>query len=104
MLIYLLILLTSKLKAVAMNLSTNFKFKVYPKKLSSGKCQVRFIEKTKGVCGYALVDSKVTLKEVIEHLDYQLSTRMYKPYFLNSLISGGEDKGHLPIDYLIFNQ
>jgi hypothetical protein len=87
-----------------MNLSTNFKFKLYPKKLSSGKCQVKFVEQTKGVCGYALVDSKVTLKEVIEHLDYQLTTRMYKPYFLNSLISKGEDQVHLPIDYLIFNQ
>jgi hypothetical protein len=84
----------------------NYKFKVYPKKLASGKCQVKFVaqrEQEKGIYGYALVDSKITLKEVIEQLEYGIKSRPYNPYFLNSIIFKTNSVSKPTIDYLFFN-
>lgn len=89
-----------------MEVLKNYKFKVYPKKLASGKCQVKFIverDQEKEIYGYALVDSKVTLKEVIERLEYGIKTRPYQPYFLNSLILKSNTVKNYSFDYLIFN-
>ncbi|HYG37818.1 MAG TPA: hypothetical protein VD908_04330 [Cytophagales bacterium] len=82
------------------------KFKISSKKLSSGKCQVKFSlkeEKRKEVYGYALVDSKLTLKEVVDHLTYQIKTRSFSPYYLNRLLKK-EPTLDSPIkNFLIFN-
>ena len=105
-LVLFLILHYAILKQIAMSFLSQYKFKVYPKKLSSGKCQVKFVvrsEEAKEMYGYILVDSKVTLKEVIENLEYQLKTRPYKPYFLNSFILKGNTQTNRLTDYLFFN-
>lgn len=80
------------------------KFKITSKKLSSGKCQVKFfVEGDKKLYGYALVDSKLTLKEVVDQLDYQIKTRGYKPYYLNNLLKKEQIAESALKNVLIFN-
>jgi hypothetical protein len=46
-----------------------YKLKLLPKKLRSGKCQVKFYATAltrRALYGYILVDAKATLKEVVE--------------------------------------
>lgn len=46
----------------------NYKLRLTSKKLSSGKCQVKFFASavgSKDMYGYVLVDAEVTLKEVV---------------------------------------
>ena len=89
--------------------STPLKFKLSSKKLSSGHCQIKFYVKDQckeDLYGYALVDSKLTLKEVMEYLEYQVRSRSYKPYDLNSFIfrnKTGLEQYQSPIkNFLIF--
>ena len=54
--------------------------KLSSKKLSSGKCQVKFyitIRRKKQLYGYVLAEARTTLKEVVENIERRL-TRMQK--------------------------
>ena len=54
----------------------NIGLKLSSKKLSSGKCQVKFyitIRKKKQLYGYVLADARTTLKEVVENIERRLT-------------------------------
>lgn len=82
-------------------------FKISSKKLSSGKCQVKFFVKEatkKERYGYALVDSSLTVKELVDLLSFQIKSRSYTPYSLNRLLNKDSETSESPIkNFLIFN-
>ena len=85
--------------------ATSLKLKLVTKKLGAGDCQVKFYgtnECNRNFYGYALVNSKLTLKEVVENLEYKIKSSSYKPYCLNAFLSKRQ-KEYSPIkNFLIF--
>jgi hypothetical protein len=60
-----------------------FKVKLFPKKLESGKCQVKFsvnLPMNKNLYGYMLVDPKVSLKEVVEEIKGKVNLCQWPDY------------------------
>lgn len=79
----------------AIELSPEFKLKLKSKKLGSGKLQVKFFStflNQKEIYGYLLVESKTTLKEVVEEIYNKLNRiQEDQDYYHSHLYSVGKE-------------
>ena len=76
-------------------ISPEFKLKLKAKKLESGKLQVKFFStfiNHKEIYGYMLVESKTTLKEVVEGIYDKLNQiQHHQDYYHSHLYSVGKE-------------
>lgn len=82
------------------DLQNDLKVRLFPKKLESGKCQVKFfvnLPQHKNVYGYLLVDPEMSLKEVVHEIRYNISRYKGPEYYyqanLYSIGRKRSDKG-----------
>ncbi|NQW26439.1 MAG: hypothetical protein HQ474_00890 [Flammeovirgaceae bacterium] len=84
-----------------------FNLKLESKKLSSGKCQVKFFasfHKKKPFYGYLLVDSACSLKDVVHRIREKLTfIECQRDYQQTHLYSIGKMAG-LDMNFIIFDQ
>ncbi len=86
--------------------NVSFKLKLESKKLNSGKCQVKFFistEETKNLYGYMLVDAKVTLKEVVTHINGKLQLLQETDFFHHSHLYSVGKTSKKDQNFLIFD-
>lgn len=62
----------------------DLKVKIFPKKLGSGKCQVKFLvnlPQSRNIYGYLLVDPEMSLRDVVHEIKYNISRYKGPEYY-----------------------
>lgn len=84
-----------------------YKLRLSSKRLSSGKCQVKFFASMKGykdLYGYVLVDSELTLREVVVRIkDKLLSIQQTGDFHHIHLYSIGREQPEDRLNFIIFD-
>jgi uncharacterized UPF0160 family protein len=86
--------------------SDDYKLKLSSKKLSSGKCQVKFYATVRGqrdLYGYVLVEADQTLKEVVTSIKRKLITIHHTRDFHHIHLYSIGKQVHDPLNFIVFD-